>query len=80
VADNELCQWFAWRLGTGNAPTNGVSLLAAVTALLSVLMIAACGWHWIKEYAGLGKSVSTFAVCFGIVAAYYGILVACSGT
>ena len=64
------------RLGTGHAPTNEVSFLAAVSALLGVLMIAACARHWMKEYAGLGKSISTFAVCFGIVAVYYGILVA----
>jgi len=59
----------------GQSPTNPVSFLAAVTALLSVLMIAACGRRWMKEYSGLGKSVTTFAISFGIVAVYYGILV-----
>jgi hypothetical protein len=53
----------------GQSPTNAVSFLAAVTALLSVLMIAACARRWKKEYAGLGKSVTTFAVSFGIVSA-----------
>jgi hypothetical protein len=64
------------QLGTGHVPTNEVSFLAAISALLSVLMIAACGRHWVKEYAGLGKSIRTFAICFGIVAVYYSILVA----
>jgi hypothetical protein len=27
-----------------------------------------------KEYAGLGKTISTFAVGVGVVAIYYGIL------
>jgi hypothetical protein len=62
-------------LGHGQRPTNPVSFLAAVTALLTVLMIAACARRWMKEYAGLGKSVTTFAISFGIVALYYGILV-----
>jgi uncharacterized membrane protein len=34
-----------------------------------------CVRRWMKEYAGLGKSLITFAVSFGIVAIYYGILV-----
>jgi len=63
------------RLGERQTILNLVSLLAAVTALLSVLMIASCARRWIKEYAGLGKSLSTFTVSFGIVAVYYGILV-----
>lgn len=54
---------------------NLVSIMAALTAVLSVLMIVACGRHWKREYAGLGKSLSTFAVSFGVVAAYYAILV-----
>lgn len=69
----------AWRqilsIGHGRGMTNPVSLLAAVSALLGVMMIVVCGRRWMKEYAGLGKSASTFAVSFGIVAVYYGILV-----
>jgi hypothetical protein len=64
------------RLGQGHRLSNPVSFLAAVTAILSLLMIAACAHRWVKEYAGLGKSISTFVVSFGIVAVYYGILVA----
>jgi hypothetical protein len=63
------------RFGEGHGLTNPVSFFAAVSALLSLLMIAACARRWVREYAGLGKSLSTFAVSFGIVAVYYGILV-----
>lgn len=59
---------------SGGAPTNVVSLLAAATAVLAVLMIVFCARHWAREYAGLGKSLSTFAVSFGVVAVYYAIL------
>jgi hypothetical protein len=65
-----------WSIGRGTGLTNPISFLAAVTAVLSILMVAICARRWIKEYAGLGKSVTTFAVSFGIVAVYYGILVA----
>ncbi|HKF39690.1 MAG TPA: hypothetical protein VKB21_01315 [Candidatus Acidoferrum sp.] len=56
--------------------TNPVSFLAAVSAVFSVLMIAVSGRRWVKEYGGLGQSLSTFAVSLGIVAVCYGILVA----
>jgi hypothetical protein len=64
-----------WNVTTGRGVTNAVSFLAAVAALLSIAMIVVCSRRWVKEYAGLGKSVSTLAVSFGIVAVYYGILV-----
>jgi len=64
------------RLGQGQGFSDGVSFLAAVTTLLSVLMIGVCARRWWKEYAGLGKSLSTFAVSLGIVVVYYVILVA----
>lgn len=60
----------------GEGITNAVSFLAGVAALLSLLMIVACARCWMKEYAGLGKSLITFAVSFGTVAIYYGTLVA----
>ena len=62
-------------IGQGATISNMVSLLAGVTAILSLSMIMASGRHWRREYAGLGKSLSTFAVSFGIVAVYYAILV-----
>jgi hypothetical protein len=61
-------------LRTVSLPVNLGGLLALVTALLAVLMIAFCGRHWKKEYSGLGKTRSTFLVSLGIVLAYYGIL------
>ena len=54
--------------------TNLVALSALATTLIAVLMIAACGRHWLKEYSGLGKTSSTFFVSLGCVAVYYGIL------
>lgn len=63
------------QVGQGAALSNLISLLAGLTALLSILMVGASVRHWMKEYAGLGKSLSTFAVSFGIVAIYYAILV-----
>lgn len=71
---NAAARQVVW-LTRGQEPANPVSLLAGISAVLSVLMIAACGRRWMKEYAGLGKSLSTFAVSLGIVVAYYGILV-----
>ena len=50
-----------------------VSVLALVTAIIAVSMIALCARHWWKEYAGLGKTRNTFLISFGIVAVYYGI-------
>ena len=63
-----------WRLVRGEWLSNDVSFIAAISALLSVLMIVFCARHWMKEYAGLGKTISTFAVGAGVVAVYYGIL------
>jgi hypothetical protein len=62
------------RSGTANA--NAVGFIALLTALIAVLMIAACGRHWKREYAGLGKGRTTFLVSLGIVAVYYAILIA----
>ena len=59
---------------TASLAMNIVGLLALVTVVLAVLMIAFCGRHWRKEYSGLGKTRSTFFVSLGIVVVYYGIL------
>ena len=58
--------------GSSTTAVGGITLL---TALISILMIVLCGRHWKKEYSGLGKTARTFAVSFGVVAVYYGILV-----
>lgn len=62
------------RLVQGEGLTNDVSFIAAISALLSLLMIGLCARHWKREYSGLGKTASTFAVGVGVVAVYYGIL------
>jgi hypothetical protein len=64
------------QLSSRHTLTNPISFIAAMTALLSIFMIAACTRRWFKEYVGLGKSLSTFAVTFAVVAVYYVILVA----
>jgi hypothetical protein len=60
---------------TAQAVTNQVSLVAAITALLSLLMIVFCAYRWKRHYSGLGKSLSTFLITLVIVVVYYGILV-----
>jgi hypothetical protein len=63
-------------IGRGRGMTNPVSFLGGISAVLSILMIVVAGRRWMREYHGLGKSVTTFAVSFGIVAVYYAVLVA----
>ena len=63
------------QLGAGKGLSNTVSFLAAISAILSILMIWACTRRWIREYAGLGKTVVTFGVSSAIVVVYYGIMV-----
>ena len=62
------------RVTRGESVTNEISFIAAVSAVLSILMIIFCARHWRREYSGLGKTASTFAVGLGVVAVYYGIL------
>jgi len=63
-------------LQNGSATTNMVGIIALLTALIAVLMITFCARHWNKEYAGLGKGLSTFLVSLGVVVVYYGVLIA----
>ena len=64
------------QLRNGLTASLGVGAIALLTTLIAVLMIAFCGRHWKREYAGLGKTRSTFLVSFGVVAVYYAILLA----
>jgi hypothetical protein len=64
-----------FRLSRAQAVSNQVSLVAGITALLSLLMIGCCAYRWKRHYSGLGKSLSTFLICLAIVVGYYGILV-----
>jgi hypothetical protein len=62
-------------LRTRGSSATGVGGLTLLTAVIAILMIALCGRHWKKEYAGLGKTVGTFAWSLGVVVVYYGILI-----
>lgn len=62
-------------LRNADANANAVAFIALATALIAVLMVAFCGRHWSKEYAGLGKGRSTLLVSLGVVGVYYGILI-----
>jgi riboflavin transporter FmnP len=64
------------RLMHAQMPNNQVSLMAAVTAVLSLLMIVFCAYRWKREFAGTGKTGITIGVSFVVVAAYYGVLIA----
>jgi len=64
-----------FRLTRAQAVTNQVSLVAAVTAFLSFLMIGFCAYRWRRHYSGLGKGLSTFLISLVIVVVYYSILV-----
>jgi len=64
-----------WRVVKFQRPTNDVSLMAGVIAILSLLMIASCAYRWKREYAGLHKFGKTFAVGLIVVVVYFGILI-----
>lgn len=66
----------AARLMHAQRPSNEISLMAGITAVLSVAMIIFCAYRWRREFSGLGKGKVTFFVSFGIVLVYYAILVA----
>lgn len=52
-----------------------IGMMVGIITVLSVLMIAFCGRHWKREFAGLGKGASTFSAGLAIIIIYYGILV-----
>jgi len=56
-------------------PTNSISLMAAVIAVLSVVMIVGCAYRWKREFAGLHKFGKTFVIGLVVVVLYYGILI-----
>ncbi len=64
-----------FRVSRAQSVTNQVSLVAAITALLSLLMIVFCAYRWKRHYSGLGKGLKTFLISLVIVVIYYGILV-----
>ena len=58
----------------GEAPSYPPFFLGGIVSILSVGMIVACSYRWKREFAGLGKGLSTFFISAAIVAAYYGVL------
>ncbi len=64
------------RLMHAQMPNNQVSFMAAITAVLSILMIVFCAYRWKREYSGMGKGKITFVVSFTVVVVYYAILIA----
>jgi hypothetical protein len=68
-----------FRLSRAQAVTNQVSVVAGITALLSLLMIAFCGYRWKVHYSGLVKGLRTFLISLVVVVIYYAILVSIPG-
>lgn len=64
-----------FKLSRAQAVTSQASLVAGITALLSLLMIGFCAYRWKRHYSGLGKGLSTFLISLVVVVVYYGILV-----
>jgi hypothetical protein len=64
------------RLMHAQMPNNQVSLMAAVTAVLCVLMIGICAYRWKREFSGTGKTGITIGVSVAVVVVYYGVLIA----
>ncbi len=52
-----------------------VALMAAVTAVMALLMIGFCAYRWKREFAGVGKRLSTFLISLGVVVVYDGLLI-----
>lgn len=55
--------------------TDPAGLLGGVISLLSVASIVNCAYRWKREFAGSKNGARTFAVSFGIVAAYYALMI-----
>jgi hypothetical protein len=53
----------------------GVGLLTVLGLLLSIALIVSCAVRWHREFTGLHKGWSTFAVSVAVAVVYYGILV-----
>ena len=58
----------------GTRPT-AIGVMTLLTTLIGILMIAFCAQRWKREYAGLGKGLSTFLISLVVVVVYYGILI-----
>lgn len=63
------------KLVRAQRPDSQVSVMVAIMIVLSVLLIGFSAYRWKRQYAGLGKGRSTFAISLGIVVVYYAILI-----
>jgi len=63
------------RIARAERPTNEVEVVAGIMVILSLLLIAVCGYRWKRQYSGMGKTLSTFMISFVVVAIYYAILI-----
>jgi len=63
------------RFVNAEAPGYTVIFLGNLISILSVSMMALCCYSLGRGIAGVGKRWSTFLVCLGVVAIYYGALV-----
>lgn len=52
-----------------------VALMAAITTVMAMLMIAFCGYRWKREFAGQGQGLTTFLISLGVVLVYDGVLI-----
>jgi hypothetical protein len=69
--------WIRLTSGVHGQSTQNVvpAAMGALISVLSVAMIIFCGYRWKREFTDLRQGISTFLISFGIVSAYYGLLV-----
>lgn len=67
--------WWILRPPYPGHQVDNVAIMAAITTVLTILMIVFCAYRWKREFAGLGKGLTTFLISFGVIAVYYGVLV-----
>ena len=67
--------WWIFRPPYPDHVIDDVAIVAAITTVLAVLMIGFCAQRWKREFAGLGKGISTFSISLGVIVVYYGVLV-----
>lgn len=63
------------KLVRAQRPDSQVSVMVAIMIVLSVLLIGFSAYRWKRQYAGLGKGLTTFAIGLGVVVVYYAILI-----
>lgn len=59
----------------GHAPEDAAPFIGGLISVLSIAMVCVCLYRWRREFTGLHKGLSTFAVTLIVTAAYYALLV-----